>query len=80
MDYEDIDELEADIYSKNYKTPQQVQSHLFNVVYNRNWKEYLNSIEWDGLWLRHDTEEEKQLKIEKQQQRELMMSPFAKWF
>ena len=80
MDYEDIDELESDVYSKNYKTPHQIQSYLFNDVYKRNHIDYLNSIEWDTLWLKHDTEEEKQIKIEKQKQHELMMSPFAKWF
>lgn len=80
MDYEDIEELEADVYSKNFKTPHQVQSYLFNDVYKRDYKKYLQSIEWDTLWLKHDTEEEKQIKIEKQKQHELNMSPFAKWF
>jgi len=84
MDYEDIDELEADVYSKNSKTPQQVQSYLFNDVYKRDWKLYLNSIEWDGLWLKHDTPEEAQerqrLIQERKQQIEMENSPFAKWF
>ena len=80
FDYDDPYELESDVYSKKFKTPQQVMEHKFNVVYNRNWKEYLNSIEWDGLWLKHDTEEERQRKKEEQQQREIQNSPFAKWF
>ena len=80
MDWDDVYELEADIYSKDSKTPQQVMEHKFNVVHNRNWKEYLNSIEWDGLWLKHDTEEERQRKKEEQYQRELENSPFGKWF
>ena len=84
MDWDDVYELEADIYSKDSKTPQQVMEHKFNVVHNRNWKEYLNSIEWDGLWLKHDTPEESQerqrLIQERKQQIELENSPFAKWF
>ena len=84
MDWDDVYELEADIYSKDSKTPQQVMEHKFNVVHNRNWKEYLNSIEWDGLWLKHDTPEEAQerqrLIQERKQQIEMENSPFAKWF
>ena len=84
FDYEDINELEADIYSKDYKTPQQIQEHLYNVVYKRNWKEYLKSIQWDGLWLKHETEEEKQVRLEKieerKRQHELETHPFRQWF
>jgi hypothetical protein len=84
MDYEDIDELEADMYSKNFKTPHQVQSYLFNDVYKRNHTLYLNSIEWDGLWLKHDTAEEAQerqrLIQERKQKIEMENSPFANWF
>lgn len=84
MDWDDVYELEADIYSNDSKTPQQVMEHKFNVVHNRNWKEYLNSIEWDGLWLKHDTPEEAQerqrLIQERKQQIEMENSPFAKWF
>ena len=84
MDYEDIDELEADVYSKNSKTPHQVMEDKFYGIYNRDYKRYLDSIEWDGLWLKHDTPEEaqeRQRKIqEKKQQIELENSPFAKWF
>ena len=84
MDWDDVYELEADIYSKDSKTPQQVMEHKFNVVHNRNWKEYLNSIEWDGLWLKHDTEEEKLAKQEAleehRRQVELENHPFKQWF
>ena len=84
FDYDDPYELESDIYSNDSKTPQQVMEHKFNVVHNRNWKEYLNSIEWDGLWLKHDTPEEAQerqrLIQERKQQIEMENSPFAKWF
>lgn len=84
IDYDDPYELEADIYSKDSKTPNQVMEHKFNVIYKRNWKQYLNSIEWDGLWLKHDTPEEalerQRLIRERKQQIELENSPFAKWF
>jgi hypothetical protein len=84
MDYEDIDELEADVYSKDYKTPKQVQDYLYNEVYKRDWKLYLNSIEWDGMWLKHDTPEERRIKeeerLERKRQMEMENSPFAKWF
>ena len=84
FDYDDPYELESDIYSKDFKTPQQVMDHKFNVVYNRNWKNYLNSIEWDGLWLKHETEEEKEIRLqemeEKRIQREMETHPFRQWF
>jgi hypothetical protein len=84
FDFDDVYELESDVYSKDYKTPQQIQEHLYGVVYNRNWKEYLNSIEWDGLWLRHDTPEEKEQKrlaaIEHQIKIEMETHPFKKFF
>jgi hypothetical protein len=84
FEYDDIYELESDIYSKDCMTPQRIQEHLYNVVYNRNWKEYLNSIEWDGLWLKHDTPEEKRIKQEAleehRRQVELETHPFRQWF
>jgi hypothetical protein len=84
FDFDDVYELESDVYSKDYKTPQQIQEHLYSVVYNRNWKEYLNSIEWDGMWLRHDTPEEKKQKrlaaIEHQIKIEMETHPFKKFF
>jgi hypothetical protein len=73
LDYYDV---QQEFLYKNSITPQRVQEHLYNVVYNRNWKNYLNSIEWDGLWLRHDTEEEK---IEKKIKRERELHPFKKF-
>lgn len=83
-EYEDYNELEADVYSKEYKSPKEVQDYLYTTVYNRNWKEYLKSIEWDGLWLKHDTpeeaEEKRRIINERKQQIELENSPFAKWF
>lgn len=84
FDYEDAYELEADIYSKNFKSPQQIMEDKFEGIYNRNWKEYLNSIEWDGLWLKHETEEEKQIRLEeieeRKRQHELETHPFRQWF
>jgi hypothetical protein len=84
FDYDDPHELESDIYSKNHKTQQQIMEYQFDVVYKRNWKEYLKSIEWDGLWLKHETEEEKQIRLEIEQERkreiELETHPFRQWF
>lgn len=84
FDYEDEYELYTDTFAKDYKTPHQVQSHLFNEVYGRNYKLYLDSIEWDSSWLKHDTPEEAQERRriinERKQQIELENSPFAKWF
>jgi hypothetical protein len=74
LDYYDV---EQEFLYKNTTTPQQVQEHLYNMVYNRNWKDYLNSIEWDGLWLRHDTLEEKE---QKRIDREMNTHPFKKFF
>ena len=84
FDFDDVYDLESDLYSKNYKSPQQIQETLFNDVYKRNWKLYLNSIEWDGLWLRHDTPEEKEQKrlaaIEHQIKIEMETHPFKNFF
>jgi hypothetical protein len=84
FDYEDISDLEADIYSKNHRTPQRIMLDMYENVYKRNWKEFLNSIEWDGLWLRHDTKEEKLAKQEAleehRRQVELETHPFRQWF
>ena len=80
FDYEDEYELYTDTFAKDFKTPHQVMEDKFYGIYKRDYKSYLNSIEWDGLWLKHDTEEERQRKREEQQQRELENSPFAKWF
>jgi hypothetical protein len=84
FDYDDISELESDIYSKNHRTPQQIMLDTYDNIYKRNWKEFLNSIEWDGLWLRHDTPEEKRIKQEAleehRRQVELETHPFRQWF
>ena len=84
FDYEDAYELEADIYSKNSKTPHQIMEHKFINVHNRNWKTYLSSIEWDGLWLKHPTEEErlkqKEEIEERKRQIEMETNPFKQWF
>ena len=80
LDYYDI---EQDVLYKNSKTPQQIQEHLYEVVHNRNWKTYLQSIEWD-TWCRHETEEEKQIRLEEIEKRkiqvELETHPFKQWF
>jgi len=84
FDYDDVYELESDIYSKNFKSPQQIMEDTFNITYNRNHKEYLKSIEWDTLWLKHETEEEKQIRLEeieeRKRQHELETHPFKQWF
>jgi len=78
-DYEDAYELESDIYSKNFKTPQQIMEHQLWVVHKGNYKSYLDSIEWDTP-PPPETEEEKEQRLEEEKQRELENSPFAKWF
>ena len=84
MDYEDEYELYTDTFAKNHQTPHQVMTHLFNDVHNRNMKSYLASIEWDGEWLRHDTEEEAEQRrldiLENKRIAELKYHPFKKWF
>jgi len=84
FDYEDIYELETDTYAKNHRTPQQIMLDSYENVYKRNWKLFLDSIEWDGLWLKHETEEEKQIRLEieeeKRIQHEMEIHPFRQWF
>lgn len=58
------------------KSPQQIMEYRFKVVHNGNWRRYLNSIEWDSLWLRHDTPAESEERIRKIEREN---SPFAKW-
>jgi len=83
FDYDDPYELESDIYSKKYKTPQQIMEHQLWVVHKGDYKSYLNSIQWDTP-PPPETEEEKQLRIEleeeKRIQREMETHPFRKWF
>ena len=79
FDYDDPHELESDIYSKQFRTPQQIMEHQLWVVHKGDYKSFLNSIEWDTP-PPPETEEERQRKKEEQHQRELENSPFAKWF
>ena len=41
---DDADELDADVYSKEFKLPKEIMEHNFMVVHKRDWKSYLNSI------------------------------------
>ena len=83
FDYDDIYELESDLYSKNFRTPHQIMDDTFNNTYKRNWKLFLQSIEWD-TWCRHETEEEKQIRLEdieeRKRQHEMETHPFKQWF
>ena len=79
FDYDGPYELEADIYAKNVKTPQQIMEHQFWVVHKGNYKSYLDSIEWDTP-PPPETEEEREHRLEEEKQKELENSPFAKWF
>jgi uncharacterized protein (DUF1919 family) len=76
--------VEYDEIEKDDKLPHKLMENTFNIVYNRDWKLYLQSIEWDGLWLKHDTEEEKEIKrlkrIEYQEKLDFENHPFRKWF
>lgn len=67
----DYDEIE-----KDDKTPQKIMEYKYNVVYNRDWKKYLDSIEWD-TWCKHETEEEREERLE---QERLRSHPFSQWF
>lgn len=67
----DYDEIE-----KDDKTPQKIMEYKYNVVYNRDWKRYLDSIEWD-TWCKHETEEEREERLE---QERLRSHPFSQWF
>jgi hypothetical protein len=83
FEYDDVYELESDLYSKNSKTPQQIMMEKYEVVHNRNWKSFLDSIEWD-TWCRHETEEEKKIRLEeieeRKRQHEMETHPFKQWF
>lgn len=84
FEYDDISELESDLYCGNHRTPQQIMMDTYENVYKRNWKDFLKSIEWDGLWLKHDTEEERQIRLEKMEEKkrqyEMETHPFRQWF
>jgi hypothetical protein len=76
MDYDDPYELEADLYYKNSKAPFEIMVDTFHGIYNRNWKLYLQSIEWDSEWLRHDTMAEM---IERFERKEKELHPFKQF-
>ena len=83
FDYDDPDELESDIYSKQFRTPQQIMEHQLWVVHKGDYKSFLNSIEWDTP-PPPETEEEKQIRLELELERkreiELETHPFRQWF
>lgn len=69
-------ELEQDANYTRGKSPQEMAEYSFNVVYNRNHKAYLASIEWDTWCEPNDPlEMERQLKEE-----EVKRHPFNKFF
>jgi hypothetical protein len=76
MDYDDPYELEADLYYKNSKAPFEIMVDTFHGIYNRNWKLYLQSIEWDSEWLRHDTMSEM---IERFERKQKELHPFKQF-
>jgi hypothetical protein len=76
MDYDDPYELEADLYYKNSKAPFEIMVDTFHGIYNRNWKLYLESIEWDSEWLRHDTMVEM---IERFERKQKELHPFKQF-
>lgn len=48
MDIEyDINDLENDVAYKGIRSPYEMMNDTFSVTYNRNWKVFLQSIEWD---------------------------------
>ena len=67
MDYDDPYDLEQDLYYKNSKSPFEIMVNTFHGIYNRDWKLYLESIEWDSNWLKHDTMSEMVERFERKQ-------------
>lgn len=67
IDYNEIE--------KNDKTPQKIMEYQFSVVHNRNWKTFLDSIEWDEC--KQETKEERE---ERLHQEMLKSHPFSQWF
>lgn len=68
--------ISYDEIEKDDKAPQKIMEYQYNVVHNRNWKSFLDSIEWD-TWCKHETEEEREERLE---QIRLANHPFSKWF
>lgn len=82
-EYVDINDLETDVTYKGFKTPQQIMEHQFNVVHNRDWKSYLNSIEWDTWCKPYSPEEQAKRLIEINKRKaeiERENHPFNKFF
>lgn len=76
MDYDDPYDLEQDLYYKNSKSPFEIMVNTFHGIYNRDWKLYLESIEWDSNWLKHDTMSER---IERFERKQKELHPFKKF-
>jgi hypothetical protein len=76
MDYDDPYDLEQDLYYKNSKSPFEIMVNTFHGIYNRDWKLYLESIEWDSNWLKHDTMSEMVERFERKQKE---LHPFKKF-
>lgn len=76
MDYDDPYELEQDLNYKNFKSPFEIMVDTFHMIYHRDWKLYLQSIQWDNDWLRHDTLKERIEHFEKKQKE---LHPFKKF-
>lgn len=43
----DLEDLIQDANYKGNRSPYEIMNHNFEVTYNRNWKLFLQSIEWD---------------------------------
>jgi len=71
----DYDEFLNDVRSQKEKTAQDIMDYKLNIVFNRDWKKYLASIEWDVF--DPITEEEHQEKLRLKQ---LAKHPFKKFF
>lgn len=74
-DYVDIDELEQDVAYKGTKSPQNIMEDKFNNIYKRDYKRYLESIEWDTWCKPYDPIE--QARIQKEHERNV--HPFKKF-
>ncbi len=77
MEYEDYDisELENDLKLPGI-SPLEVMEKSFYGVHNRDWKSYLNSIEWDTWCKPYDT----QTLLEIVREREIKSHPFNQFF
>ena len=56
--------------------PRKIMEHQFRVVHKGCHKSFLDSIQWDSVWLKHDTPEEKRFK---EITRQFNSHPFKKW-